>query len=153
MTPHFTLYESVKIFRTQYARHPHRPFPIIRACTVLLDTPLCRLGCLRKLAQTSREQVQTPRGEAEWCLDLLEGSLGAKTTRQAQIPRGEAEWYFGLSSCFCWPKQRDKPKYHEAKPSGIWAYRAVLAASFLREPHPAERCIEFTPRSIFLLRH
>ena len=116
---------------------------------VLLDTPLCRVGCLRKLAQTSREQVQTPRGEAEWCLDLLEGSLGAKTTRQDQIPRGEAEWYLGLSSCFCWPKQRDKRKYHEAKPSGICAYRAVLAASFLREPHPAERCIEFTPRSIY----
>ena len=24
-------------------------------------------------------------------------------------------------------KQRDKPKYHEAKPSGIWAYRVVFA--------------------------
>ena len=75
---------------------------------VLLDTPWCEEGCLRKLAQTPRKQVwnlvQTPRGEAEWCLNqishLLEGCLGAKTTRQAQ-------------------KQRDEPKYHEAKPSGI----------------------------------
>ena len=75
---------------------------------VILDTPPCEEGCLRKLAQTPRKQVwnlvQTPRGEAEWCLNqishLLEGCLGAKTTRQAQ-------------------KQRDEPKYHEAKPSGI----------------------------------
>ena len=30
-------------------------------------------------------------------------------------------------------KQPDKPKYHEAKPSGIWAYRVVFAGQKQRD--------------------
>ena len=63
---------------------------------------------------------------ASWCLNqishLLEGCLGAKTTRQAQ-------------------KQRDEPKYHEAQPSGILMQipRAKMSSGEIWHKYPEDQ--------------
>ena len=90
---------------------------------ILLDTPPCRVGCMRKLAHTP------PRAGEEY---------GSNTTRRSRVVFGP---YSSPARGGVWGQiQRDKPKYHEAKPSGIWAYRAVLASQLSQESHLAVKC-------------
>ena len=78
---------------------------------VILDTPPCRVGCMRNLAHTP------PRAGEEY---------GSNTTRRSRVVFGP---YSSPARGGVWGQiQRDKPKYHEAKPSGIWAYRVVFAS-------------------------